>query len=726
MIWKKIPNLMHSPDPNELRYLTGIKPLYMLPRDSLAEEVFIPAFRISSKVDCMVGFFSSEALSSLAPGLATFIKQSKGKFRLIISPILRPEDLIAIENGIRKPEEIASDALEEIIITEDLLQRHTLKCLSYLLRIGRLEIHVALMEDALFHPKVWLFHVGKDILAAHGSSNMTYSGINKNIEQISISKSWKDSHQRYTTKEFVEQFHRLLENKEDKCFVIPVPKAIERKLLKIYHSEKMPTESDMQILHNRGLRLAEEHTPHESYGVSSMSKFSIPGDLVYNEGPFAHQGKAVTAWREAGFRGILEMATGSGKTITSMICAHKLYERHKPLLIVVAAPYVPLIEQWCDEVIPFGLRPTNLTTLGSAQNRTRELQRINRRLRYGNSTAEVVIVSHKTLCKKDFSNAVQSFDCDKLLIADEAHNLGSLSFINDPPEFYEHRLALSATPSRQYDEEGTEALLAFFGKPVFQFTLREAIGFCLVGYDYFAHPITLNSEEMEKWYNLTERIKQNAWREADGKHDDLLLKLRRDRRVILETAKGKLVRLSELLSQETISTLKHTLIYATDKEPNQLKSVNNLLQEQGILHRQLTAEETGDREKTKRIIQDFQNGNIKVLTAKRVLDEGVNIPQIRKAYILASTTVERQWIQRRGRLLRKCSEIDKEFSVIHDFVVLPPKTEEKLDDDVRSLVKSELSRVQEFFDLARNAGHNDGPLDVIDKLTRLAFIGQEG
>lgn len=717
---------MHS-DFGKLRCLTDIKPLYMLPRDPLAKEVFIPAFKISSRVDCMVGFFSSEALSSLAPGLATFIKQSQGKFRLIISPILRSEDLAAIEDGTRNPEEIASDALEEMIITEDLLQQHTLKCLSYLLRIGRLEIHVALMKGALFHPKVWLFHVGTDVLAAHGSSNMTYSGISKNIEQISISKSWKDSHQRYTTQEFTEQFHRLLENKEDKCFVIPIPKAIERKLLKTYNSEKIPTELDMQILYDRGLRFAEEQAPHESYGIPSLStsKFSIPENLIYNEGPFAHQGQAVDAWCGAGFRGILEMATGSGKTITSMICAHKLYERHKPLLIVVAAPYVPLIEQWCDEIIPFGLRLTNLTTFGSAQNRTRELQRINRRLRYGNSTAEVVIVSHKTLCKKDFSNAIRSFDCERLLIADEAHNLGSLSFINDPPEFYEHRLALSATPSRQYDEEGTDALFAFFGKPVFQFTLEEAIGFCLVGYDYFAHPITLNFEEMERWYNLTERIKQNAWREADGKHDDLLLKLRRDRRVVLETAKGKLVRLSELLSQET-STLEHTLIYATDKEPSQLKSINNLLQEQGILSHQLTAEETGDREKTKRIIQDFQNGNIKVLTAKRVLDEGVNIPQIRKAYILASTTVERQWVQRRGRLLRKCSEIGKDFSVIHDFVVLPPQTKEKLDDDARSLIESELNRVRAFFDLARNAGQRNGPLDIIDKLTRLAFIGQEG
>ena len=481
----------------------------------------------------------------------------------------------------------------------------------------------------------------------------------------------------------------------------------------------------MQTLYNNGQKFVEKPASHEPYEMrlSSECNFSIPADLVYNEGSFAHQGKAVAAWCGAGFRGVLEMATGSGKTITSMICACKLYEQYKPLLIVVAAPHVPLIEQWCDEIIPFGLRPVNLTTLGNAQSRTKELQRINRRIRYGNSTVEIVVVSHKTLCTRDFSDVIRSFNCDKLLIADEAHNLGSFSFIKDPPEFYEHRLALSATPVRQYDEEGTDALFDFFGQSVFQFTLEEAIGFCLVEYDYFAHPVTLNSEEMDKWYSLTERIKQNTWRESDEKSSELLLKLRQDRRTILETAKGKLACLSNLLSQETSSTLKHTLIYATDKEPEQLKAINNLLREQGILSHQLTAEETSDREKTMKIIQDFQNGNIKILTAKRVLDEGVNIPQIRKAYILASTTVERQWVQRRGRLLRKCSEIGKEFSVIHDFVVFPPKTGEKLDDDARNLVQSELNRVQEFFNLARNAGYNDGPLNVIDKLTRLAFIG---
>ena len=705
----------------KLRSIADIQPLYWLPREPLVAEVLIPAFKASSNVDCMVGFFSSRVLASLAPGLATFIEQSLGQFRLIISPMLSAEDLVAIEAGTQNLEAIAAKTLEKMVITEDTLEQHTLKCLSYLLRSRRLEIHIALMKNALFHPKVWLFQNGEDVLAVHGSSNMTHSGINNNFEQLSISKSWEDSNQYRSTQKLVEQFTRLWGNSDENCIVIPVPEAIKKELLAKYDSQTLPKEEDLNAIYDRANNHLVEASSYEE-SLSPRIDFSIPSHLIYEEGPFAHQGKAVDAWCKAGFRGVLEMATGSGKTITSMICAHRLYEQHSPLLIVVAAPYVPLIDQWCDEIAPFGLSPANLTSFSGVQSRTRELQRIKRRLRSGNSTTEAVVVSHKTLCTPDFFEAIQSFDCTKLLIADEVHNLGSVSFISNPPEFFEYRLGLSATPVRQYDEEGTDGLFAYFGQPVFKFTLKEAIGLCLVEYDYFVHEVNLSSEEMEDWSMLTAKIKENSWRGADGKQDDFLLKLRRDRRIILETAKGKLEILAELLSKETASSLKYTLIYATDKEPAQLVAVNGLLEKQGILFRQLTAEETGNREKTKRIIQAFQEGDIDVLTAKRVLDEGVNIPQIQKAYILASTTVERQWVQRRGRLLRTCREIGKEFSIIHDFVVFPPKTNENLDDDARSLAQSEFNRVEEFFNLARNAGRNDGPLDILDKLARLAFI----
>lgn len=704
-----------------LRLLGDVRPLYMLPADSLADEVLIPGFQAADSVDCMVGFFSSEVLASLAPGLASYISSSDGTFRLVISPLLRTDDQAAIEDGLRSPEDIADRVLKDLTITEDLLQQHTLKCLTWLLREGRIEIKIAFMKDALFHPKVWLFASCGDVLAAHGSSNVTYAGIRKNIEQVAISRSWQDPNQRYITDKLGYEFGRLWENKDDSCLVIGLPEAVRQRLLRTYSSESPPTEDELRALYGRATGFSEEPEPFEPAPVPRAG-FAIPDWLQYEDGPFEHQGKAVAAWCAAGYRGVLEMATGSGKTITSMIGAHRLYEGHKPLLIIVAAPYVPLIEQWCDEIAPFGLTPVNLTTAGGAAKRASELQKLKRRLRTGLSDVEAVVVSHDTLCTPEFLAAVEAFDCARLLIADEAHNLGRPSFINDPPAFFEYRLGLSATPIRQYDEEGTEALFSFFGPVAFRFTLEEAIGRCLVEYDYYVHPVYLTETEMGEWFDLTGKIKQNAWRSDGGKPDEYLAKLLRDRRALLETASGKVSMLRKLLDDQDTGGLRHTLVYTSDKGPEQLDNVNRLLRDRNILFQQLTAEETASRDQTKRIIRSFQDGEIQVLTAKRVLDEGVNIPQICKAFILASTTVERQWVQRRGRLLRTCSAIGKTHSVIHDLLALPPGMEEGLDPDARALVRSELRRAQEFARLARNAGRPDGPLATIDSMVDAAYL----
>ena len=704
-----------------LRSLDGARPLYMLPADPLAEEVLIPGFRAATKVDCMVGFFSSEVLASLAPGLATYIAGSENSFRLIVSPLLRAEDRAAIEHGLKSPAEIADRILGELTVTEDLLQRHTLKCLSWLLCQGRIEIKVALMKDALFHPKVWLFANGGDVVAAHGSSNVTLAGIRKNVEQIAVSKSWQDPNQRYIADKLNYEFVRLWENKDENCAVIAMPEAIRHRLLRTYNSESPPTEDERRALYACVTGFVEARERLEP-AATPPAHFAVPDWLRFEDGPFEHQGKAVAAWCAAGFRGVLEMATGSGKTITSMIGAYRLYQGHKPLLVVVAAPYVPLIEQWCDEIAPFGLKPVNLTTAGNATKRANELQRLKRRLRTGLSDVEFAVVSHDTLCTPEFLASVEAFDCARLLIADEAHNLGRPSFINELPEFFEYRLGLSATPIRQYDEEGTEALFGFFGPVAFRFRLEEAIGRCLVEYDYYVHPVYLTETEMDEWFDLTGKIKQNAWRGEDGKPDEYLAKLLRDRRALLETASGKESMLRKLLDNEDTGNLHHTLVYTSDKGPQQLDNVNRLLRGRNILFHQLTAQETASRDQTKRIISSFQDREIQVLTAKRVLDEGVNIPQICKAFILASTTVERQWVQRRGRLLRTCSAIGKTHSVIHDLLALPPGLEEGLDPDARLLVRSELRRAQEFARLARNAGRPGGPLATIAAMVDAAYL----
>ena len=701
-----------------LQSIHGLHPIYLLPGDPFVHDVLIPGFTTSSNVDCMVGFFSSRALASLAPGLATFINNSDGRFRLIISPVLSFADWEAIEAGVNPLESVVGDLLSDLLITSDAIQRFTLECLTWLIRHGRIDIRIALLKTGFFHPKVWLFHDDNhQILSAHGSSNLTQAGIGSNIEQIAVSRSWLDANELYTTQRLDAQFRTLWDRSDEDCIVVTLPDAIREQLVKTYSTSTPPQETALSALYERAM-VAETSAP---YSVESQrNHFRIPTWLRYQEGPFAHQGKAVNAWCDAGYQGILEMATGSGKTITAMICAHKLYEQVSPLLVVVAAPYVPLIQQWCDEIEPFGISPVNLSATNGRKGRARILGRLRRRLRSGSSDVEAVVVSHRTLSDEGFQAELRRFDCTKLLVADEAHNLGSEGFIANPPTFFEHKIGLSATPVRQYDAEGTEALFDFLGPVVFQFTLEEAIGTCLVEYDYFVHEVYLTENEMGRWHELTERIRASAWRQEEGgAPDDYLTKLLRDRRAILEVAENKIPALRAAIDLEDLPNLSHTLVYTSDKGPEQLDDVNQLLNDRGLLFHQLTYEETGDRERTSRILRAFQDGTLKVLTAKRVLDEGVNIPQIQKAFILASTTVERQWVQRRGRLLRQCREIGKTHSEVHDFLALPPEMD--TDPDVRTLIRSELERVQEFARLARNAGRPDGPLAAIDRLVQTAF-----
>ena len=573
---------------SNFRKLENLKPLYFLPNEAFSEEVLIPAFRLSKKADCMIGYFSSVALAVLAPGLATYINDSIYSFRLIMSPFLREDDLEAIENGYRSPEEVAKELLESLIITDDLLQKHTLKCLSYLLRVGRIELKIALMKRGLFHPKVWLFENSEDLIAAHGSSNMTLSGIHNNFEQITISKSWIDPTQRYITDKFRYKFKRLWEDKEDECYVISLPKAVKDKILTTYQIEYPPTEAEYRELYSTAIKNGTSgQAINDSVMTFSSSNFVIPDWIDYESGPFKHQGRAVSAWISSNFRGVLEMATGSGKTITAMIAAFKLYENHQPLLIVVAAPYIPLIDQWCGEIKQFGLNPVNMTTARNVADRTKLLKKLQRRLRTELSKVEAIVVSHDTLCSEEFSDVLSKFECTRLLIADEVHNLGRSSFINATPNFYEWRLGLSATPVRQYDEEGTEVLFDFFGPVVCRFTLEEAIGKCLVEYDYYVHPCYLSQEEMDTWYDLTEKIKKNTWRKEDGKPDDYLSKLYRDRRKLLEITSSKIAKLALVLDNEDLSQIKHTLIYATDKEPEQLNLINQLLHQRSILFHHL-------------------------------------------------------------------------------------------------------------------------------------------
>lgn len=686
-----------------MRSLGQLRPIYFVPRDNVARAVLIPALACAQSACCMVGYFSAHSLGLLAPGLASFISQSQGRLRLVICPVLSASDRKAIESGYLEPNVAIANFLSADLELVNALGQHTLKCLAYLIAIDRVDLKVAYLSNGIFHPKVWLLSDDDDAVAVHGSSNLTVAGLSKNFEQVNVTCSWEGETSREVIGALESEFKSLWEGGTDECKTYDFPTALKQKLVKEYAGTSPPTEEELGEL-----------LPMDGSSIPTAS-FRIPAGLNYNSGDFAHQGRAAEAFANAGFCGILAMATGSGKTITAMVSAHNLFQVTRQLLIVVSAPFLPLISQWCDEIGLFGIRPRNLSDCANSTARVRELLSAARSLRMSKGV-QVLVVTHHTICEEEFCLALSKVDVPVLLIADEVHNLGREAF--DPPllDSISYRLGLSATPIRQYDEEGTEKIRQYFGDTVFEYPLDQAIGVCLVPYDYYVHPVELSSDEMDDWTAITEQLKKEAWKEDEERLQQLLQKRRR----ILDSARSKLHLLDALLTPAVSAALKHTLIYTSDKHPAQLDDVNAMLRSKGVRFHELTATETRDGELTARLIKEFQEGALQVLTAKRVLDEGVNIPQISRAYILASTTVERQWIQRRGRVLRKCSAIGKTHSTIHDFIVLPP--DQAVDKDTLKIVKGELTRAEQFAGSSRNFAAPGGPLSILQPILKRFFF----
>jgi superfamily II DNA or RNA helicase len=413
------------------------------------------------------------------------------------------------------------------------------------------------------------------------------------------------------------------------------------------------------------------------------------------------------------------MATGSGKTVTSLICATRLQRLEERLLVVIAAPYRPLVEQWREEVEAFGVKPARLAEL-STTDRDQVVREAIRRIDRGVSSVEVAVVTHDYLLSDGFADVLDGVPSTvaTMLIADEVHNLGRPRFLARPPVEFRYRIGLSATPILQYNEAGTEAIAEFFGDSVFEFGLADAIGLCLVPYNYYVHPVPLASDEEDVWNELTEKLIRAGFKGqdegTDGRLSPEVVALLVKRRAVLEAAAAKVGVLRRLLVEQGLDHIKHTLVYCSDKRPEQLLAVNRELLDLGLFVRQITAEETSDRRRTAEILDDFGRGDYQVITCKRVLDEGVDLPQVRQAFLLASSTVRRQWVQRRGRILRKCDAIGKKLAHLHDFVVLP---NDPTSPSGRAILRQELDRAREFAELAANSGEPYGPFATISDLT---------
>ena len=702
----------------------------MIPKDNFTQEVLISSLKNARTFDCMFGFFNSAALRSIAPGLSEFLLNSTRPMRLVVSPNLSSEDTAAIRAGIFEPQEIIENRLIELFgeakLSTSALVKYTLSCLSYMLSTNRLEFRVVWLRDgALFHPKVWIFGDEENKVVAHGSSNFTDAGIGRNHEQVSIATTWYDNRSNTIVETLEEEFSVLWIGDPERFYTLPLPLAIKHDLIHEYRNVELPTTQDFENALRKDLQVIETENLHfrgilEPY----EEKLTIPDYLDMHSGPFSHQGKAIEAWEKKDRRGFLSMATGSGKTITALAAATRLQDCVDRLLVIVSAPYKPLVSQWVDEIRQFGVEPLPIN--GSIKDRAQMLDFAIRGLESGANKVKVMVVTNNFLVSSNFRHCLAKLtkNVTSLLIADEAHNLGIDSFLSRTPDRFDCRLGLSATPERQYDPEGTQHLFEYFGEPVFEFSMEDAIGVCLVPYHYYIHQVSMTDEEFENWTELTEKLRRKGFKNdvdpsESGKLPEEVKKLLIARRRLIESAENKVGMLKQILQNRTRDNVKHVLVYATDKNPTQLNSVNGMLQNDlNFTIHQLTADETASRARSATILERFADGDYHIITCKRVLDEGVDVPQIREAYILASNTVKRQWIQRRGRILRKCDEINKKFANLHDFMLIPPNPKSK---ESKSILFGELERVRAFTELAENAGTPGGPLDEIDKLMRAMF-----
>ncbi|WP_293150134.1 MULTISPECIES: DNA phosphorothioation system restriction enzyme [unclassified Microcoleus] len=440
-----------------------------------------------------------------------------------------------------------------------------------------------------------------------------------------------------------------------------------------------------------------------------------------------YQQQAVDNWFANRGRGTLKMATGSGKTITALAIATELYNKINLQVLLVICPYCHLVNQWARESEKFGLKP--ILAFDNARTWQKKLASGLYEVRSGDSLGDscasrlflTIITTNATLMLDSLRSQIRYFPEKTLIIGDEVHNLGAPRLGESLPRNIGLRLALSATPERHFDEQGTEAILDYFG-PVLQpeLTLADAIRQkALVHYLYYPILVELTESETRKYSYLTKKIGWALSGEEKIEPNDALTTLLMQRARLIGAAANKLTALRELMMHRLDTS--HTLFYCGDGAIEAGARRSN--------HRQLTetakllGSELGYRINTytaatplaerERLRQQFESGELQGLVAIRCLDEGVDIPAIRHAVILASSSNPRQFVQRRGRILRP--HPGKERATLFDMIVLPPDLGRKSLEVERNLLRKELKRFLEFADLADNAGEARVKLVQIQK-----------
>ncbi len=650
-----------------------LKTEYRSLKEDSVSDFYRPCLLNSVNYKRAVGYFQSTVYNVIGTSIVEFARRG-GRTELICSPELSEEDIDSIALGYARKSDVVGDRLlqqiEELLAAEE--TAFNTRVLATLISVGALEIKVAVRADrkGLYHEKIGVFSDGiGNAVSFKGSANETWSGWHPqgNFESIEVFCSWRGGLEAERVKKHTAHFDALWAEDDLDIEVFSFPTEA------VAHLKKAAFK-DLDAMHPKDIPPSEKR------------RTSLP-----------HQDAAVSAWLSRGGRGIFEHATGSGKTFTALMVIRRHIEAGKPALVVV--PSRLLLDQWASE-IKDEISEAALLLAGGGNNAWRAPHRL--RGLTGPDTAHggrIVLATMQTASMAAFRDTIIDGE-HLLLVADEVHQIGSPQHTHIMTLNAGCRLGLSATPIRYGDPEGTRRIFEYFGgiipPPI---TLTDAIEASrLVPYEYFPHALNLTEEEADEWRNYTDRIRREIARQ---KPDDAGVCPLSDKAKMLLIQRSRIAKKAATKVGLACDVLKvhfekgqSWLVYCEDAD--QLAQVLAALRQEGMEPVEYHSKMEGDRASTMSWFRSFGG----ILVSIRCLDEGVDIPDVSHALILASSQNPRQFIQRRGRVLRRTA--DKQVAIVHDTIVAPVSAD--YEPEQISLLKSELLRAIEFADHAINKG----------------------
>ena len=681
------------------------------------KEFFTEALIESSTFDLGLGFFSSSGIRSLAYGFALFIANG-GKMRVVINHFLSKEDKEAIENGQKHlvtnyESRILSDIakLTKTLSKED---EHFFQCLSYLISINRIEfVATVSTKGGLGHDKYGIFTDEKgNKVAFIGSANFSHSALELNGETITVFTSSDDDKRIY---EYQTLFNKSWENDTPHLIHVPINE------VKTYISDNFPKLSFEELLGN-SMDIRTNSTVN-SYCKPLSKRILDKIELKEQEPRFPFpeerpiQIDAYNAWISNGKNGVFAMATGSGKTVTALNCLRKQYKENGYYKAIIVVPTQALAIQWEKEAKAFNFQ--HIVSTHTDKDWKNTLSRYTTRSLLDQSKSIIIITTYATFNRKDiqqFINKVKGIETF-MYIADEAHNIGSTSSLKHLPHNMLWRIGLSATPERIYDDIGSEKLYEFFNsRPpeyTYRYTMKQAIDEnILCHYDYYPIFIELTNSEMEEYEYISTQLRKFIDPDT-GKYKPEAEKLLLKRKRIIHKAENKKVAISNLLEDlKHKRKLDYTFVFVPEGyEPDYSERDSYDIDREDI-H---IIDEYAQMFKNQRysyhkyisglddapgILKSFAEGDIQILLSMKCLDEGVDIPRAEHAIFCSSTGNPRQFVQRRGRVLRKSKGKDK--AKIWDLIITPPNV---INDSIgieRNMFISEVKRIVNFAALADN------------------------